>query len=215
MSAARARKLLLAALAASLLFHLMFAGYFRWPLLQHLNDQSSIIRVRELRVSRIVHTPPPTPIPTPVRTPLVRSSIAPPVVHTHTLNGPPAPHVAASGLIATPAPVATPAATPAPVATQAGACASANAAPAIQATPDVADIPAAARASKTSGTAAIHVALDPQGHVTDASVAQSTGNAGLDAVAMQMARNAIYSPKYDGCKAVAGVYTFTVRFSAW
>jgi TonB family protein len=66
-----------------------------------------------------------------------------------------------------------------------------------------------------NGTAAIHVSLDPEGRVLDAVVAQSSGNAGLDAAAMQMARAASYTPKYVDCKAVAGEYTFTVRFFAW
>ncbi|HEV3152202.1 MAG TPA: TonB family protein [Candidatus Baltobacteraceae bacterium] len=215
MSAARARKVLLAAIAVSLLIHLIFAGYIRWPFLERLNDESTVIHVHELRVARIIHTPPPTPVPTPVRTPAVRSSIAPPVIHTHSVSGPPVPHVAASGPVATPVPVVTAAPTPAPVSTHPGACVSENANPAVESTPDVPDIPPAVRAGKTSGTAAIHVDLDPGGHVVNAGIAQSSGNAGLDAVAMEMARDATYSPKYDGCKPVAGVYTFTVRFAAW
>ena len=85
----------------------------------------------------------------------------------------------------------------------------------MQSTPDVADIPADVRAANKSGTAAIEVALDPQGKVTSAAVAQSSGNSGLDAVAAEMARNATYSPKLQSCKPVAGTYTFTVHFAAW
>jgi TonB family protein len=66
-----------------------------------------------------------------------------------------------------------------------------------------------------SGTAAIQVQIDPQGGVTNATVAQSSGNTGLDAVAMQMARNATYSPALANCKPVASTYTFRVKFVAW
>jgi TonB family protein len=100
--------------------------------------------------------------------------------------------------------------------TPAGPCGGhANADPAVAATPDVADITPQARASRVNGTAAIHVSLDAQGRVVDAVVAQSSGNAGLDVTAVQMARNATYTPRYVDCKAVAGEYTFTVRFFAW
>jgi TonB family protein len=71
------------------------------------------------------------------------------------------------------------------------------------------------RAAKVSGTAAIEVSLDPKGRVLEARVAQSTGNTGLDTVAAQMARGATYTPKYVNCRAVAGTYTFTVKFVAW
>lgn len=214
MSAKRARRLLLAAIAVSLLMHLIFAGVVRWPLLQRLSQQQQVIRVRELRISRIVPTPPPTPVPTPVRTPVVRSSIAPPVIHSHTV-GPPVPHVAASAAAVTPGQLPTPAITPSPVAAHPGQCVSANASPAVESTPEGADISAEIRAAKATGTAAIRVSLDPQGRVTDTTIAQSTGNAGLDSVAMTMARQATYTPQYQGCTAVAGAYTFTVRFVAW
>lgn len=212
MSAARARKVLLAAVAASLLLHLVFAGYFHWPSFDRTNA-SQVFKVREIRIARVAHTPPPTPRPPPVSTPAVRASIAPPLVQTHGGKGPPAPRKIASGPPATQPPP--PTATPAPLATRQGACAFANADPTIAATPGVADIPADARASKTSGTTAVQVSLDPQGQVTAAVVAQSSGNAGLDAVATQMARDATYTPKYQNCKAVAGSYTFTVKFVAW
>jgi TonB family protein len=87
--------------------------------------------------------------------------------------------------------------------------------PAVTATAQPADIPPEARASKTNGTAAIQVQIDPQGHVTDATVSQSSGNVSLDAVAMQMARAATYTPALVKCKPVASAYTFTVKFVAW
>jgi TonB family protein len=87
--------------------------------------------------------------------------------------------------------------------------------PSVTTTPDVGEIPPEVRAAKVSGTAAIQVSLDPKGHVTNASVAQSTGSTGLDNVAIEMARNATYAPKYVDCKAVAGQYVFKVKFEAW
>ena len=213
MSAARTRRVLLIAIAASLLVHLLFAGYFRWKLADRLSDQSQTFKVQEIRISRVLHTPPPTPPPTPAPTPVVRSSIAPPKLQSHSAQGPPAPHVAGPASAPPPAPTTPP--TPAPISTRAGACVSANADPTVEATPGMTEIPAAVRASKTSGTAAIQVSLDPLAHVTAAAVTQSTGNPGLDSVALALARDATYTPKYSACKPVAGTYTFTVKFVAW
>ncbi len=113
---------------------------------------------------------------------------------------------------------ATAAPTPRPIATatiSTTGCVRPNASPGVSATPDVSDIAPAARASRVSGIATIDVSLDPSGAVTDAKVARSSGNDGLDANAMTMARNASYTPQYVRCKGVAGTYTFTVRFVAW
>lgn len=212
MSAKRSRQVLIAAIVASLLLHLIFAGYFRWSNVPSVEGQPEVIRVQHIRVARI-QTPPPTPPPTPAPTPIVHASIAPPVVRTHTLSGPGL-HVA-HGTPATPAPASTPVPTPVPEATRAVSCVSTTTGPAIESTPTMPPIPPDARASKKSGTAAIAVQLDPQGRVTGTSVAQTSGDSGLDAVAAQMATNATYVPKVENCKAVASTYTFTVQFVAW
>jgi TonB family protein len=216
MNPARSRKLLVTALAISLLLHLLFAGYLRWPFLRQSPEEPQIAKVHITRIARIIpHTPPPTPAPTPVATPRVQATIVPPTI-TNRGKGP---AIAKTLPIRARTPRPAPAtAAPTPVArlTPSGPCAGhANADAALAATPDAADISPEARAAKVTGTAAVHVMLDPQGHVIDASVAQSSGNAGLDASAVQMARNASYTPKYVACKAVAGDYTFTVKFSAW
>ncbi|HEY9179906.1 MAG TPA: TonB family protein, partial [Candidatus Baltobacteraceae bacterium] len=59
------------------------------------------------------------------------------------------------------------------------------------------------------------VQIDPKGAVTNAAVSQSSGNSGLDAVAMQMAKSASYSPALVKCKPVASTYTYSVKFVAW
>ncbi|HZZ64138.1 MAG TPA: energy transducer TonB, partial [Candidatus Baltobacteraceae bacterium] len=117
----------------------------------------------------------------------------------------------------TPAPLTTVVpATPSPSASPAGPCGGhADSEPALTSTPDVAPISEQARSAKVNGTAAIHVALDPQGRVLNTALAQSSGNPGLDASALAMANSATYAPKYVHCKAVAGEYTFTVQFVAW
>jgi TonB family protein len=220
MSAGRARKILLAALAISLLVHLLLAGYIRWPIFGQSREEP-VAKVRILRIARRTPPPPPTPAPTPVpapaATPMVHASIAPPPVTPRGNKG--VPHVQTVPVPAhTPTVRATATAAPTPMATATAAApcgGHASAEPTVASTPDVADITPEARASKISGIAAIHVVLDPQGHVTDASVAQSSGNAGLDATAMQMARSATYTPHYVDCKPVAGAYTFTVKFVAW
>jgi TonB family protein len=114
-----------------------------------------------------------------------------------------------------PTPQATSLPTPVAIASSASACVRSNADPGIVATPGPPDIPPAVRAQKVSGTAAIAVSLDARGRVTATSISQSSGNPGLDAIAAQMARDATYSPRYAACKAVAGTFTFTVKFAAW
>jgi TonB family protein len=94
-------------------------------------------------------------------------------------------------------------------------CASRDVEAAVIATPGPPDIPPDVRADHTSGVAAVRVALDASGQVTDAAVAQSTGNQSLDLIAAGMARDARYSAALHDCKPVAGSYTFSVKFVAW
>lgn len=217
MSASRARNVLIAAFAISLLIHLLLAGYIRWPFGQ--STENEIVKVRQITIARITPhtpppTPPPTPIPTPRTTPAARPSIIPPAVTTKGSRGPRVARVTAPISGATPAPVATP--VPTPVATPvAQACMQHDISPAVSATPAPVEIPPQARASKTSGTAAIQVQIDPQGRVTDAIISQSSGSTALDNVAAQMAKGATYTPALVKCKPVASTYTFTVKFAAW
>jgi len=216
MRAARARNILIAAFAISLLIHLLLAGYIRWPFLERQSSENEVINVRRITIARIVpHTPPPSPLPTPAATPRVRASIVPPPSTVHSSRG--LPTIAAVGKTApTPAPATPlPTAAPSAAASASGVCLHSNSDPAIASTPDPADIPPDVRAAKVSGTSAIQVSLDAKGRVTNATVAQSAGNAGLDSVAEQKARSATYTPKYVDCKAVAGTYTYTVKFVAW
>jgi protein TonB len=217
MSAARARKVLIAAFAISLLVHFLLAGYVRWPVFEQSRAEP-VAKVHIMRIARIPpRTPPPaTPAPTPAATPLVHASIAPPPIKPHPGKGPARVSTVIPVHVSTPAPRITIAPTPVATATPSGPCGGhANSDPTVASTPDTPDLTPQARASKVNGTAAIHVLLDPAGHVTDATVAQSSGNAGLDNTALQMARSAAYTPKYVDCRAVAGDYTFTVKFVAW
>ncbi len=213
----RSRTLLIAAAVVSLLVHLILAGYVRWPVFDRSPEQERLTRIRILRVARRVpQTPQPTPAPTPIRTPAVRASIVPPAIAARGSKGLAPAKTLAVPAAGTPPPRAKPAPTPAATATASGPCAGhADTDPTVAATPDAADIPPQARASKASGTAAVRVSLDAEARVLQANLTVSSGNAGLDAVAVQMARGASYTPKYVGCKAVAGDYTFTVKFVAW
>lgn len=218
MRAARARNVLLAAFAISLLLHLFLAGYIRWPVILRPNEETQITKVRVMSVARIKpHTPAPTPPPTPIPTPAVRASVVPPRTVAKSSKGPPASaHIVGPGTSTHTPPPPTPTPLPTPVATaSASSCVHNTTDPSVAATPDVGDISAEVRAAKISATAAIQVSLDPTGHVTNTAVAQSTGSTGLDNVAIEMARNATYTPKMVDCKAVASTYTFTVKFVAW
>lgn len=214
MSAVRARKVLIAAIAISLLVHLLLAGYIRWPFLQP-SSETEIVKVRRITLARIApQTPPPTPLPTPQATPAAKPKVIPPAVTTRGSARPHLAQVIRAAAGKTPVPLATP--VPTPVATlSAQACLGHDIAASVAATSAPVEIPPQARASKTSGTAAIAVQIDPQGRPTDATVSQSSGSAGLDAVAMQMAKGATYAPALVKCKPVASTYTFTVKFVAW
>jgi len=214
MSAARARKLMLAAIALSLLIHLILAGYIRWPFNQP-SPENEVVHVRQVTIARIVpHTPPPTPLPTPRVTPAAKPKAVPPVLPSRSTKGPPVAHVIPVATFAPTSAPQTPA--PTPAATSAAvACLTHDISAAVTATPLPVDIPPEARASKVNGTAAIHVEIDPDGRVTNASVAQSSGNVGLDDVAMQIAKGATYSPALVKCKPVASVYTYSVEFKPW
>lgn len=219
MSAARARKVLIAAFAISLLVHFLLAGYIRWPVFGQSRVEP-VAKVHIMHLARIPpHTPPPpTPAPTPAATPLVHASIAPPPVKPRPGKAPAHVSTVIPVPLHTPAPRATVASSPTPAvsATPTGPCGGhSNSDPTVTATPDTPDITPQARSSKVSGTSAIRVVLDPTGRVTGAAIAQSSGNVGLDNVALEMARGASYTPKYVDCRAVAGDYTFTVKFVAW
>jgi TonB family protein len=111
--------------------------------------------------------------------------------------------------------VVAPVPTPKPAPTATGACPQPNSGAAVVATPPPPDIALATRASGTSGVATISVQLDQSGQVTGAGVTQSTGNSSLDLVAVQMARDARYSPALHDCKPIPATYAFSVKFVAW
>ncbi|HEY9179684.1 MAG TPA: hypothetical protein VIO32_03130, partial [Candidatus Baltobacteraceae bacterium] len=161
MSASRARKIMIAAVALSLLLHLILAGYIPWPF-NRPSEQTQIVRVRQVTIARIVpHTPPPsTPAPTPLVTPAAKVKVVPPAV---TARGTKGSRVAIAAVpvrsVSTTAPAT---AVPAPRATStATACLFHDISPAVAATEDPAslDIPPQARASRVSGTAQIQVQI--------------------------------------------------------
>lgn len=219
MSASRARKIMLAAIAISLLVHLLFAGYVRWPFAPP--NENAIVKVHRITIARVVaHTPPPrtppprTPPPQPRVTPLARASVTPPKVAPRASKGVPAVHAAVPPVPATLAPAATPLPTALPT-IAAAPCSQHDITPAVSSPGEPVAIPPDARASKESGIAAIAVQIDARGRVTGTSVARSSGNTGLDAVALEMAKDATYSPGLVKCKPVASAYTYTVKFAPW
>ena len=213
MSRRRTRNLFIAAIALSLLVHLFLAGYIHWPLDLRSREETRVAKIQLTTIAKVVpHTPPPP-------TPAAKSSIAPPVITSKNAGPKTAPrNVMAPVRPLTPAPV--PSLTPTPghsptIAPSTGPCGGhKNAEAGVEATPEPADIPPEARAAKITGTAQIKVSLDAQGHVSGTAIAQSSGDAGLDAVADKLARAASYTPKYVDCKGVAGEFVFSVHFTA-
>ncbi len=202
----RARRVLLVAFALSLVLHAIVALVLH-PATADFQTQPEAVSVVRRSTMIVAHnTPPPprhtqTPSPRNLAPPRPRASGA--AVARSEGGG-----AGRSTAAPPPAPTAVPSA--------AGAgCAEPNAAAAVVATPPPPDIPAAVRADHTSGVALVSVALDAQGAVSGASVAQSTGNSSLDLVAVSMARDARYSAPLHDCKPVAGNATFSVKFVAW
>lgn len=122
-------------------------------------------------------------------------------------TGAPAP-VAATGVPATAAPTPVPTATPTPKPVCAVPNADASTTQAVE--PDYPDI---ARQQGAVGTTQVKVSLDATGHVTDASIAKSAGNASLDQAAIKAARASSFSPEIVNCVKTAGSYIFRADFT--
>jgi TonB family protein len=231
MSERRARRLILVAIAISLLLHVAIATFIRWPY-RPAHDASERVTVEQrARALEVVTTPQRTPQPALAQVPHTPAPQAPAPQRL-------TPHVVPRPL-GTPAPVAAiraaahaakpsrnagtvpshaagaAAQTPAPLSSVAAACARPDAEPMLASSPAPPDIPASVRGEATRGTAAIRLQLDASGTIASATVAQSTGNSSLDAVAVAMARDARYAPALRACKPVPGSYTFTVTFAPW
>lgn len=217
MDRARSRRLLLLAFALSLLLHVAGVPFMKWrPASRDEVERTS--KVRAISIARAVRTPPPTPPPTPVPTPrrapakqhpATRPLAVPRVRSTSgkpSLPAPAAGPVVAAGVPAQPP---APSASPSPTATP---CAGRTIPPQVLQAPSPPPIPSDARRGATEGVAAVDVSVDASGRVETASVRSSTGNAGLDAIAERMARDATYAPAANDCKKAAGVATFTVQF---
>lgn len=215
MSVRSSRRVLLFAIALSLLIHLMAARLTHWsiPTPVDVPERLTIARVTIVHLAR--RTPPPqTPKPQPVATPrhARKETVAPP-----RLNPRRGPGVLPATMAASPAPPTRPPPTPRPTRlptpSVAGACVDPNAAAAVRSTPAPPDIPTSARENSKRGVAQIRVALSVTGAVTGAAVEASTGNGALDQIALEFAKGATYSPALAQCKAVAGSYLFRVKFT--
>ncbi|MBV9233306.1 MAG: TonB family protein [Candidatus Eremiobacteraeota bacterium] len=205
----RARRLLLLAFALSLLVHLIVAVVLH-PAAPGPPSEPEVVSIEHRATIAVTKpaTPPPHPPPTPLPSPRVQTSAPPKGRAPGRVRSGPGRQAAAT---AAPVPVATPRPTPA----SGNKCDRPNAAAAVVASPAPPDIAPGARAEGTSGVAVISVQLDPSGAVTGAGVQQSTGNSSLDLVAVEMARDARYSPALRDCKPVATTYPFSVKFVAW
>jgi TonB family protein len=205
MSARNARWLLFAAFAISLLLHVILALNFH----THAHEVATDVEVVQIEhrslLIHIAKTPPPQPHPK--HTAVPQATPAPKATSNGTK---PSGH--GSGAAPTPAPTPVPTAAATVVA---NACGRNDADAAVVTAPSPPVIPVSARAEGTSGTTVVKVALDVKGAVTGTTVAQTSGNQALDAIAMDMAREAEYSPALHDCKPVATAYEFSVRFAAW
>lgn len=115
---------------------------------------------------------------------------------------------AATGVPATPAPTPVPTPTPTPKPACANPNADATTTQAVE--PDYPDI---ARQQGAVGTTQVKVSLDAAGHVLDASVQKSAGNAALDQAAVKAAKASSFAPETVNCVKTAGSYIFRADFT--
>lgn len=209
----RGRRLLLIAFICSVALHLLAIHLVRWPLATPVEPPRYVTLSKRMFLAITKATPRPTP-PPPLRArPKVSSKIAPPRITRSVL-----PAVrAATGLVA----VSTPAKVllPAPVLSpnplpSANGCSQPNAGPAVAIGATPPPIPPAARASNTSGESRIQVNLDSHGVVLSTNLITSSGDAGLDQVATEMARASTFTPRLVQCRPIASSYAYTVKFVA-
>lgn len=213
MNGKRARRLLFAAFAISLLVHALVALYVRWPFAAP-KDEIQIVRIehaRTLRVTRLPTPPPHTPPP-------VTPSPAPSAAPTSRVKAPPSHAIGTHGRRAAgggepsvspmpPSPTVAPSPTP--------NCMETDTPVTLLSKPEAPDIAAVARADATSGITRVDVLVDHNGVVEQAAVTQSSGNTSLDLVATSVARGAHYAPATHACKPIAAHYTFRVKWQPW
>ena len=204
--------MLLLAFALSILLHLIGVRFVHWRLAVPVDVPESVT-LSHIVITHIVrHTPPPhTPQPLP------SASIAPkrktPLNLPHITQHGRGPGAVMQVGSVTPTPSPTPAHLSTPVVAPSGGCVTQNAPAAVKSTPQPPDIPAIARqGAAKGGLVQIHVRLSEQGAVTDAGVQSSSGNADLDRIALEMAKQSVYSPALTGCKATASEYLYRVKF---
>ncbi len=201
----KSRRFLLLALTISLLVHLVVAVILRWPY-AHVQPKPDVVTVSILSVQKARPTPKPLPTAMPTNAPkaaTTKQSTRPKQHGRHPISS--------AGPTAVPA---TPTPSPRPSAS-ANPCGVANAPAALLSAPTPPPIPANVRATVTSGITDIRVTLDPQGHVLTATMVRSSGNAALDALGLQMAKDASYTPARMACRPIVGSYEFTAKFVAW
>ena len=201
MTTQQARRLLLVALALSLLIHTLIAARIHWPFAP-ARDNVQIEQIEHIQMTHIAQasTPPPaTPAPSPAPHLATKTKSATPAKNG---NGP---LVVANA----PTPVPTPAASATPN------CFKTDSPATMTQAPEPADIAPTVRASAFAGTISVRVSLDPNGVVTDATVSVPSGNGSFDLVAVGLAKRATYAPATHDCKPIASEYTFVAKFSPW
>lgn len=204
----RAQRLLVAAFVISLIVHAIVALTLH-PWRGQAENQPEIVGIYHRSMTIAATHPTPRPLPARTAAPRIAAAVRP-----HAKGGKVAEAPGGGAARGTPAPTPPPP-TPQPTLLAGGTCKSRDTEAAVLSTPDPPEIPPDVRADHTSGIADVKVSLDPSGQVLAAAVAQSTGNASLDVVAVGMARSARYSAALHDCKPVAGSYTFSVKFVAW
>jgi len=209
MSIRAARRLLWGALLLSVFLHLLGVRFVHWgvPTAQEEPESLKLTKIYKIRTSKLSSPRPP---------PLARKTVVRNAVHIPKTTSHGAHAAVAVGSHAAAHPIATPSSTPTvahlPTPAVISGCVKANAPAAILSSPSQPDISAEARRASSAGVAQIHVTLDANGSVVDASVASSSGNAGLDQTALSLAKASTYSPAVSGCKKIASTYTYRVRF---
>lgn len=209
MTAKQTRRLLIVAFALSLLLHLVAAPFVHLPSEPSVDQEPVVHVMHVLRIARAIPTIPPTPVPTPVPSAVPTRS---PARSGHPKTSNPGSRNAGVESSATPGPASH---LPAPSPSPTPDCYKVDTPVTIAASPSPPDIPPEARTSTTVSIARVAVVVDASGQVTSTAIAQTTGDAQLDQIAVAMARSAQYAPATHACKRVASQYAYSVKFAPY
>ena len=208
------------ALLLSIAIHMLGVLWVHWSLPTPHDPPENTTLSQILILRHMTRTPPPAPTPHPAhspqppaptsRPPLPPKAVQAPRVASKTgpLSGAVMPQVRLPSPTLPPAPSPEPTVTVAPTA----GCVASSVPAALKTLAPPPEMSAQLRQRAKSGLVRVHVRLSETGEVLETGIALSSGNDAQDQLAVTQAKNTLYTPALQHCKAVAGSYDFTAKF---